>query len=104
MVQFNFAKMNLKQIFITFAFSFIFWMCSNNEPTAELLEAFGTPPVVNKITSQEFLEQGEAIFEDGEDIEKTVSSERIFYVQKSTLKLKTENSVYSTQWPAILKR
>lgn len=82
MVQFDFAKMNLKQIFITFAFSFIFWMCSNNEPTAELLEAFGTPPVVNKITSQEFLEQGEAIFEDGEDIEKTVSSERIFYVQK----------------------
>lgn len=74
--------MNLKQILIAVAFSFLFWMCADEETKVVVQDAFGAPPVVTRITAQDFLNQGEAMFEDGEDIEKIVSADRAFYVRK----------------------
>lgn len=74
--------MNLRQVLIAVAFSMLSWMCSDDGTTVEIQDAFGAPPVVNKITAKDFLNQGEAMFEDGEEIEKTVSADRAFYVRK----------------------
>lgn len=64
-------------------FSIVFWMCSKQEEViVEIQEGFGTPPVVNRMSSEDFVSQSEVMFEDGEDIEKIVSPNRAFSVQK----------------------
>ena len=51
-----------------------------DDDTADILDAFGTPPALTKMTAQEFLDQGEQMFEDGESVDEIVSADRAFYV------------------------
>ena len=71
--------MNRKQILCISLLAFSLCACQDDD-TADILDAFGTPPALTKMTAQEFLDQGEQMFEDGESVDEIVSADRAFYV------------------------
>lgn len=96
--------MNRKQILCISLLAFSLCACQDDD-TADILDAFGTPPALTKMTAQEFLDQGEQMFEDGESVDEIVSADRAFYVNNPLMfRWRMESSGCSTAWRTISRK
>ena len=73
--------MNKKKVLGISLLALSLFACQDDD-TVDILNAFGTPPALTKISAEEFLNQGEQMFEDGESVDDIVSADRAFYVNQ----------------------
>lgn len=71
-----------KRLMSAILVALLFVACKQEDTITELHDAFGISPSLTEVSKEQFLSQGEEMFDDNESIDEMTSSERFFRVNE----------------------